>query len=66
MNPIVDSLISESCHTLMTNGGYTLTPEAERVLACLGGGAVALVAPQLTHALTALKGVSNCGRFVRK
>lgn len=36
-NPIVDSLITEPCHILATNSGYTLTPEGERVLACLGG-----------------------------
>ncbi len=60
-NPIVDSLITEPCHTLTTNGGYTLTPEGERVLACLGGGAVALAAPELAPPLAALKDVSNCG-----
>lgn len=56
-NPIVDRLITEPCHTLTTNGGYTLTPEGEKVLACLGGGAVALAIPELMT----LKGVSGCG-----
>ena len=56
-NPIVDTLISEPCHTLTTNGGYTLTPEGERVLACLGGGAAALAIPEIM----ALKSVSGCG-----
>jgi hypothetical protein len=58
---IVDSLITEPCNTLTTNGGYTLTPEGERVLACLGGGALALAAPELAPALKGLKTVSNCG-----
>lgn len=56
-NPIVDSMITEPCHTLTTNGGYTLTPEGERVLACLGGGAAALAIPEIM----ALKSVSGCG-----
>jgi hypothetical protein len=56
-NPIVDSLITEPCHTLTKNGGYTLTPEGERVLACLGGGAAALAFPELMT----LKSVSGCG-----
>lgn len=56
-NPIVDSLITEPCQTLTTNGGYTLTPEGERVLGCLSGGAVALAIPELMS----LKNVSGCG-----
>ncbi len=56
-NPIVDRLITEPCNTLTTNGGYTLTSEGQRVLACLGEGAVALVIPQLNT----LKGASGCG-----
>jgi len=42
-------LISQPCSELTTNSGYTLTPEGERVLACLGGGAAAILAgaPQL-------------------
>jgi hypothetical protein len=48
-NPIVDLAIAEPCNELTTNGGYTLTPQGERVLACLGGGAAAILAgmPQL-------------------
>lgn len=56
-NPVVDILISEPCSTLTTNGGYTLTPEGERVLACLGGGALALAQPELM----ALKSLAPCG-----
>ena len=47
----------EPCHTLTTTGGYTLTPEGERVLACLGGGAASLAFPELM----VLKSVSGCG-----
>ncbi|WP_148687535.1 hypothetical protein [Candidatus Nitrosocosmicus hydrocola] len=53
----MDTLVTEPCHTLTTNGGYTLTPEGERVLACLGGGAAALAFPELIT----LKRVSGCG-----
>ncbi len=58
-NPVVDILISEPCHELTTNGGYTLTPKGERVLACLGGGAAAILAgyPQLL----AMKEKVGCG-----
>jgi hypothetical protein len=56
-NPVVDILISEPCGTLTTDDGYTLTPEGERVLACLGGGALALAQPELM----ALKSLAPCG-----
>ncbi len=58
-NPIVDLAIAEPCHELTTNGGYTLTPKGERVLACIGGGAAAVLAgyPQLL----ALKNQVGCG-----
>jgi hypothetical protein len=58
-NPIIDRSIAEPCSTLTTNGGYTLTPEGERVLACIGGGAAAILAgiPQLL----ALKNEVGCG-----
>jgi hypothetical protein len=58
-NPVVDILISEPCHELTKNGGYTLTPKGERVLACLGGGAAAILAgyPQLL----AMKEKVGCG-----
>jgi hypothetical protein len=59
MNPVVDKAISEPCSTLTTNGGYTLTPEGERVLACIGGGAVAILAGQ--SELLALKNQVGCG-----
>ena len=55
-NPIVGSLINELCHTLTTNGGYTLTPEGERVLVCLSGwGEIALAFPELAPQLAALQ-----------
>ena len=56
-NPIVDILITEPCSTLTTNGGYTLTQEGNRVLSCLGGGALALTQPELM----ALKSLAPCG-----
>jgi len=58
-NPIVDMAISEPCSTLTTHGGYTLTPEGERVLACLTGGAAAILAGQ--PQLLALKNEVGCG-----
>jgi hypothetical protein len=58
-NPIVDLAIAEPCHTLTTNGGYTLTPEGERVLACVTGGAAAILAGQ--PQLLALKNQVGCG-----
>jgi hypothetical protein len=58
-NPLVDTMITEPCHELTTNGGYTLTPEGERVLACLGGGAAAILAEQ--PQLLALKDKVGCG-----
>lgn len=56
-NPIVDILISEPCSTLTKDGGYALTKEGERVLSCLGGGALALAQPELM----ALKSLAPCG-----
>lgn len=58
-NPIVDTAIAEPCSTLTTNWGYTLTPEGEHVLACLSGGALAVVAGQ--PELLALKYEVGCG-----
>ncbi|VFJ12614.1 hypothetical protein [Candidatus Nitrosocosmicus franklandus] len=58
-NPIVDMAIAEPCGTLTTNGGHTLTPEGERVLACIGGGAAAILAGH--PELLALKNQVGCG-----
>ena len=38
LNPLVDYVIIEDCHTLTTPDGYTLTSEGQRVLRCLAGG----------------------------
>lgn len=51
--------IAESCGTLTTNGDYSLTPEGERVLACLSGVALAIVEGQ--PELLALKNEVECG-----
>lgn len=56
-NPIIDTLNLEPCYTLTTNGGYTLTPQGERVLAFLRGRVADLAIPELM----ALKSVSGCG-----
>jgi hypothetical protein len=42
-----DSLIRESCDTLVTRDGYALTFEGLYVVACVVGGAIALVHPEL-------------------
>jgi hypothetical protein len=61
-NPIVDSVITEPCHTLTTPDGYTLTPEGERVLRCLAGGAlVGLLAPELLIQIKEIGPAVNCG-----
>jgi hypothetical protein len=38
--PVVDERIIEPCETLTSPDGYTLTPEGQRVLKCIGGGAL--------------------------
>ena len=41
---LADSIISEPCSTLVqSNNPYQLTREGDRVLHCIGGGALALV-----------------------
>ena len=35
LNPLVDYVITEDCHTLTTPDGHTLTSEGQRVLKCL-------------------------------
>ena len=50
-------MITEPCHTLTINGGYTLTSQGEKVLACSGGGAASLAFPEIL----ALKSVSGSG-----
>jgi hypothetical protein len=40
---LADAIISEPCHELVnSNNPYELTSEGERVLKCIGGGALAL------------------------
>lgn len=41
-NPIVDFFISESCDSLTSSDGYTLTTEGQRVLKCIAGGGLLL------------------------
>ena len=40
-NPAVDAMVTEPCSTLATPSG-TLTSEGQRVLGCIGGGALAV------------------------
>ena len=40
--PIVDMAIAEPCESLTTPGGYSLTPEGNRVLACVLGAGILL------------------------
>jgi hypothetical protein len=35
-NPLIDPFIAEPCETLTTPDGFTLTPEGQRVLNCIG------------------------------
>ena len=54
-NPVVDMLISEPCNTLTTNGGYQLTAEGERVIACIAGGGALMLVDPTGQALAAAK-----------
>src|SRR6185503_13609269 len=45
-NPIIDAMITEPCETLTSPDGYTLTPQGEHALACIGGGALTLLIGQ--------------------
>ena len=61
-NPIVDSFISEPCGTLTSPDGFTLTSEGERVLRCIGGGAVVtLLAPEVLASIRSLGPAVGCG-----
>ncbi len=63
-NPFVDKLISEPCATLTTNGGYQLTPQGERALACIAGGGTLLLADPTGQAFNyaqSLKSTFGCG-----
>ena len=62
MNPLVDFVITEPCSTLTALDGYTLTPEGERVLSCLAGGAlVGILAPELLVEIRELGPAVGCG-----
>ena len=63
-NPIVDGFISEPCDTLTTNGGYQLTPQGERAIACIAGGGILLRVDPTGQALAyaqSLKSTLGCG-----
>ena len=58
-NPMIDALITEPCESLTSPDGYTLTPQGEHALACIGGGALTLLISQ--PELLALRDAVGCG-----
>ncbi len=58
-NPAVDALVTEPCSTLATPDEY-LTSQGQRVLGCIGGGALAVATGNLE--LLSLAPVVGCGR----
>lgn len=50
-NPVVDRVIIEPCETLTTSGGRVLTQEGQRVVGCVLGAGVLLLADPSGHAL---------------
>jgi hypothetical protein len=54
-NPIVDFAIAEPCRTLTTSDGFTLTAEGQRVLKCIAGGGLLLLADRSGAWLAAAK-----------
>jgi hypothetical protein len=59
-NPLIDAIITEPCHTLTTPDGYFLTEEGDRVLGCLGGGTLAILAG--VPELAAMGELVGCGK----
>src|SRR4051812_39322693 len=58
-NPLVDALITEPCETLTSPDGYTLTPQGEHVLSCIGGGTLSILTGQFK--LPILNDTAGCG-----
>jgi hypothetical protein len=57
---LADAIISEPCHELiMSNNPYQLTKEGERVLLCIGGGALSIITGHLE--LLSLGPAVGCG-----
>ena len=54
-NPVVDAIVSEPCSSLTTSSGYQLTAQGERVVACIAGGGVLMLADPTGQALVTLK-----------
>jgi hypothetical protein len=62
LNPLVDYVITEDCHTLTTPDGHTLTSEGQRVLKCLAAGAlVGILAPEVLGQIRQQGPAVNCG-----
>jgi len=57
-NPAVDAMVTEPCSTLATPNGV-LTSEGQRVLGCIGGGALAVATGNFQ--LLALAPAVGCG-----
>jgi plastocyanin len=49
--PMVDAVIAEPCETLTSPDGYDLTPDGQRVLKCIAGGGLLLLADPSGNAL---------------
>ena len=62
LNPLVDYVITEDCHTLTTPDGHTLTSEGQLVLKCLAAGAlVGILAPEVLGQIRQQGPAVNCG-----
>jgi hypothetical protein len=63
-NSIIDAVVVEPCETLTTPDGYTLTPDGQRVVKCIAGGGLLLLADPTGQALAgaqALGPAVGCG-----
>ena len=63
-NPVVDAIVSEPCSSLTTSSGYQLTAQGKRVVACIAGGGVLMLADPTGQALAyaqSLKSTFGCG-----
>jgi hypothetical protein len=58
-NPVVDRVIVEPCETLTTPDGYGLTPEGQRVMGCILGAGVLLLADPTGHAFVEAQSLAS-------
>ena len=57
-------MIVEPCDTLTTSGGYVLTPEGKRVVGCILGAGVLLLADPTGRALIEAQSLARDSRTV--